>query len=196
MHMVHPGDIYNYDESPIELGQAKTLKVVIKKGSKNPCLGRTTNREHSIIREYISGDSQALPPFIILKGKCYQARQGSANIPGNYLIGVSESAFTNDVLSLKWIKHFKRFTRKRATGAKRLLLLNSYTTYCTTEFLKYANRNNIIIFLIMLYTIYLLQPLDVGVFGAEKNRYKKAINQAFITGYIQYKKLEFLDDIY
>ena len=56
INIIYPRDIYNYNESLIELGQAKTLKVVVKKGSKNPCLGRTTNREHSIIREYISGD--------------------------------------------------------------------------------------------------------------------------------------------
>jgi hypothetical protein len=54
-----------------------------------------------IMVETISAAGNYIPPLIILKGKSIQQRWIKAYIPGNYLLGVTDSAYINDNLALE-----------------------------------------------------------------------------------------------
>ena len=62
------------------------------------------------------------------------------------VISVSDSGYSNDRLSLDWLMHFDRHTKKKAKGKYRLLILDGFGSHHTYEFIEYADENNIILF--------------------------------------------------
>ena len=56
-------------------------------------------------------------------------------ILNSYTIGVSNTAYTNNEIALKWIKYFDLYTQNRTKGVYRLLILNGYGSYKTLEFI-------------------------------------------------------------
>ncbi|OCK74468.1 hypothetical protein K432DRAFT_310649, partial [Lepidopterella palustris CBS 459.81] len=84
--------------------------------------------------------------------------------------------------------HFKFWSSKRQISKYQLLILNSYTSHFTREFIQFYNNHLIILFTTILYTTYIYQPLNV-VYG-------KAVAKAFPNGYINFNKIEFLQALY
>jgi hypothetical protein len=64
------------------------------------------NRYYAIFER---ADGDALPPMIILSGALHQAKWYT-KLPDNYLVGVSETGYSNDELSIDWLKHFDHDT--------------------------------------------------------------------------------------
>ena len=65
------------------LGQAKKSKVVVRKSRRNPRIRHDGNREWITDIEAINAAGEAIPPFVILKGKsvlshCQMACWGAA----------------------------------------------------------------------------------------------------------------------
>jgi len=72
----------------------------------------------------------ALPPFIIYKGKNYLSGwYEEENIPSDWVLGVSNNGWTNNILGLEWLKHFNAHIKDRCKGAYRLLILDGYESY-------------------------------------------------------------------
>ena len=56
--------------------------------------------------------------MVILSAKTHQETWYTrTNLPGNYLIAISETGYSNDILSLEWIKHFDNYSAKKCLGA-------------------------------------------------------------------------------
>jgi hypothetical protein len=96
------GDTYNYNEIGVHLGIGKKEKVItsISKALRITA-AKYTNQESATIAETISGDGTVLPPLVILAGKTIQKRwctQTVENLPGNYLLAVSDTAYINLLL--------------------------------------------------------------------------------------------------
>ena len=186
-------DIYNFDESGFRIGVGKNQWIVTRILDRQLSLGSNTNRETVTVVEAISGDGYVLPPMVILKGVLLQERWfTTTNIGDDYLIAVSDTGYSNDVLCFQWIKHFERFTTKRRHSKWRLLLLDGYGSHCTKEFLDFCNDHHIIPFCLPPHTTHLLQPLDVVCFQPYKHFHAEAVDAATRTGCSDFNKLEFL----
>ena len=85
------------------------------------------------------------------------------------VLTVAETGYSNDWLSLQWLKHFDAHTAKFQTGAYRLLLLDGYGLHHTIEFIEYCEEAKIIPFGLPAHTTHLLQPLDMVVFQPLKH---------------------------
>ena len=169
---IQPCDIYNFDESGFRIGVGKNQKIVTS-NSDPDCslsLGSNTNRETVTIVEAISGDGYVLPPMVIVSGIIHQERWfTTTGIEDDSLIAVSDTGYSNDILSLEWLKHFDRFTAKRRMGKWQLLLLDGYGSHCTREFLDFCDDHHIVPFCLPPHTTHLLQPLDVVCFQPYKH---------------------------
>ena len=96
-------------------------------------------------------------------------------------------------MGLYWIKEvFDPNTYNRTVGKYRLLILDSYRNYNTPEFDQYCRENNIVLFCIPVYSSYLLQPLDVGIFLPLKQAYRQGIDTNIYLGINYIDKQEFL----
>ena len=115
--------------------------------------------------EGISGGGRHIPAFLILSGVRHMARwYQDPSLDLDMAIALSDTGYTNDQLSFKWLHHFDQHIRKTTVGAKRLLLLNGYGSHHTLEFINYCDENGIIPFAFPPHTTHILQPLNVVVF--------------------------------
>jgi len=135
--------------------------------------------------------------MLVIQGVNYlQKWYQNTELPNGYLIGTSPSGYSNDTLSIKWLKHFEKASRARQKGVWRLLIFNGYGSHLTVKFIQFCDDNKIIPFSLPAYTSHLLQPLDVVVFQPLKQNYKKAVKMATRTGCTEFNKLEFLNAIH
>jgi hypothetical protein len=102
-------DIYNFDETGLQMGVITTAKVLTqtkpsKSGSNRIKSGRLLvnqpgNRHWVTIIEGINTSGWALPPTVVFKGKVHQfIWYRTTGIPDNWTIGLSENNWTNDDL--------------------------------------------------------------------------------------------------
>ncbi|KAG2000818.1 hypothetical protein GB937_010800 [Aspergillus fischeri] len=143
--------------------------IVTREFKKTPFSPSNTNQEYTTIVEAISADGYFIPPFIIFGGKCILAGWFKVCGEPDYIISISESGYINDLLAYQWIQHFKRHTRRRMVGLKRLLLCNGYGSHMTYKVIEFCEKHNIILYFLPPHTSHLLQLLDVSIFHAYKH---------------------------
>ncbi|KAF1922397.1 CENP-B protein, partial [Didymella exigua CBS 183.55] len=82
----------------------------------------------------------------------------------NYLnkrkLSVSESGWTNNALSLEWLKHFDAHTKASQVGAYRLLILDGHKSHLNQDFKDYCLKNIILTLCMPPYLSHILQPLN------------------------------------
>jgi hypothetical protein len=72
-----------------------------------------------------------------------------------------------------------------------MIVLDGHKSHLSTKFEKYYQKNNIIILYLLIYSLYIIQLLDIGYFSILKRVYNWEF-EIFIRGYIDYiTKLEF-----
>ena len=195
-YKIEIGDIYNFDETGFRIGVGRDQWIITRDPNRQSYLGSSTNRELVTVCETISGDGADLRPMIIVPGIIHQAVwYANTSIPDNYLVGTSETGYTNDELTMKWLVHFERFSSLRQIGTFRLLLLDGYGSHCTKEFIDYCDSHKVIPFCLPPHSSHLLQPLDVVVFQPYKHYHAEAVEAATRTGCGDFNKVEFLDRI-
>jgi hypothetical protein len=90
------------------------------------------------------------------------------------------------------LKHFNTHTKGCIVGAYRLLIIDGYKSHNLLKFQEIYKENDIITLCMLLYLLYLLQPLDIGCFSLLKKAYRSQIG-SLIRSYINHiTKLEFL----
>ena len=159
-------------------------------------LGVPTNRELAIAIEAISTSGQYTPAFLILTGHVHlEYWYWIRELHDDTVIDVSPTGYSNDESSLTWLQHFHQHSRKKARGAKRLLILDGYGSHHTREFVQFYDDNGIIPFGLPPHTTHYLQPLDVVVFQPLKYYHVMAVDIAVRDGCTNITKLEFLSFI-
>ena len=137
-----------------------------------------------------------LPPMVILPGGIYQEYWYTpTRLPDNYLIGLSESGYNNNQLTMKWLVHFEWFSTQQQSSRYRLLLLDGFGSHYTKEFIDYCDNYKIIPFCLSPHSSHLLQPLDVVVFQLYKHYHAEAVEAATRMSCGDFDKAKFLDRI-
>ena len=142
-----PGNIYNIDETGFRIsigGNQWIITMDIHRLHHSPS---DTNRDYTTSVEAVSGDRVVVEPMMILKDINHLEKWYiQISLPDNYLIGTSNSGYTNDTLFIEWIKHFDRHTRGHTRGVWRLLIFDGYSSYLTKEFIDYCDTAKIMPF--------------------------------------------------
>ncbi|KAH5822262.1 hypothetical protein HBI94_090420 [Parastagonospora nodorum] len=163
-HGILDDDMYNFDESGFMMGQISTGAVVTASERRGrPKTVQQGNREWTTVIQGVNATGWAIPPFIIFKG-CYylSAWYKEEDLPHNWVIAVSKNGWTTNELGLQWLKHFDEHTKRRVTGAYRLLIIDGHESHDSLEFQQYCKDNKIITICMPPHSSHLLQPLDVG----------------------------------
>ena len=91
--------------------------------------------------------------MLILPGLLHQERWfTNTAFYDNCLLATSESGYTNDKLSFKWLQHFVQQTTASRVEAWRMLLLDGYASHCTYKFIQYYDNKKIVPFCFLLHT--------------------------------------------
>ena len=86
------------------------------------------------------------------------------------------TGYSNDEISLDWLKHFEKHSAKTSISAKRLLIVDGHGSHHTKQFIQYCEDHSIIPFGMPPNLTHLLQPLDVVVFQPLKHYHAKALD--------------------
>jgi len=159
-------------------------------------LSSSTNRELVTVCETISGDGTALLPMIIIPGVIHQeASYTTTGIPDNYLVATSETGYSNDELTIKWLLHLNSFSTEPQSGIYRLSVLDGFGSHCTKQFIEYCDNHKIVVFCLPPHSRHLLQPLDVVVFQPYKHYHAEVVETATRKGSGEFDTAEFVDQI-
>jgi hypothetical protein len=149
------------------------------------------NRELVTLTECISAGGYHVLLMITFKGADHLRKYFKNDTDGNILWTRSESGFTNDKLTLPWLKHFERYTANRTKGRYRMLIFDRYGSHVTQDFIKYCWEHRIRPFQLPPHSTHLIQPLDVGVFQKFKHEFKKCLREDVFYGASQITKTDF-----
>ena len=74
--------------------------------------------------------------MIILSGKSHLEKFFLPNdLDGKVATAVSDTGYNNDELSLHWLKHFDKHTRKKRKGVKRMLVMDGASSHVHETFI-------------------------------------------------------------
>ena len=155
------------------MGVIGSMKVVTGAERRaRPELVQPGDREWVTLIQSICAAGYAIPPFIIYKGRVHiSAWYEEDSIPRNWKLSVSENGWTNNALSLEWLKHFDAHTKTRKVGVYRLLSLDGHESHLNQDFKDYCLEYKILTLCMPPYLLHILQPLDVVYFSTSKRKY-------------------------
>ena len=192
---IPPDDIWNMDETGFRIGFGKDQLIVTKR-KRAHYFGLPQNRESATAIECIAATGQYIPAFLILSGQLHMSQwYQQQEFHEDTVIAISPSGYSNDQLSLDWLKHYDQHTAKRAKSKNRLLVLDGHGSHHTIEFIEYCEAHHILPFGLPPNLTHLLQPLDVVVFQPLKHYHAKALDVLVRDGLVNITKLEFLSCI-
>src|SRR5580692_15904 len=116
-------------------------------------------------------------------------------LPNKELILLSESGFTSDILSYRFLEHFIQHTSAGSDQPYKLLLMDNHGSHIMPEFVLLAIQNNIVPSSFPAHLTQCMQPLDVGIFQVYKHWHTKAIQSALETLDFDYTVSSFLRDL-
>lgn len=166
-------DIYNFDETGFLMGQITTGMVVTRADRvARPRQAQPGSREWTTVIQAVNSQGWAVPPYIIVAGKTHLASwYRDRQLPGNWVIQLSDNGWTTNEIAVKWLQHFDKHTRGRIKGTKRLLILDGHESHHSMEFDNWCKENNIIPLSMPAHSSHKLQPLDLTCFGPLKHFY-------------------------
>jgi hypothetical protein len=171
-------NIYNMDKKGFMLGVGNRAKVGTHRTTKPPKETQHGSREWITVVETCAADNTMLPPMVIY--------QGQAIYRGWYDVDVkmdprtafarSDKGITTDELARDWLRdYFDPWTKTRANGEPRLLLLDGHRSHYSLAFVRYARYNNILLVSYPGHSTHLLQPLDLVLFSPLQKAYSTAV---------------------
>jgi hypothetical protein len=164
--------------------------VIVPKGASITYVDDPGQRELVTATECCSATGYHVPVMLIFKGAYHLRKYFKNDLSGDTFFGRSESGFTNDKLTLSWLQHFDRYTKKRTIGRYRMLIFDGYGSHITQDFIEYCRQHRIQPFQLPPHSTHLLQPLDVGIFQNYKRNFKNSI-QNEVFGLTEMSKTEF-----
>ncbi|KAJ8115409.1 hypothetical protein OPT61_g2929 [Boeremia exigua] len=175
---------YNIDEKGFMIGVTIRTKHVFsrrmwEKGEVKASL-QDSNRAWITLLACVCGDGSALPPGLLYESanSTIQSSWVEEIQPEVHSVFVSSSptGWTNNNIGLAWLQQvFDRFTKAKARRKWRLLILDSYGSHITMDFINYCNQNKILLAILPPHSTHTLQPLDVVMFKPLLTAYSKEL---------------------
>jgi hypothetical protein len=199
---IEPEQIYNMDEKGFAAGVIGKSKRVFSKASYQRKHARQSlhngNRKWITLVVCICADGTALPPGLIFAAE-------SKNIQSTWVSNldkkkhsvfttVSSSGWSNNDAGLAWLEQvFNRFTKRKAHGNWRLLILDGHGSHITMDFIKLCDKYHILLAIYPPHSTHTLQPLDVVCFSPLAGNYSKVLTKHLhqSQGLLPFKKGDF-----
>jgi hypothetical protein len=106
----------------------------------------------------------------------------------------SENGWTSNAIAVEWLeKVFLPQTQLEHLDDARLLIVDSYRSHTSDEFMTTCYLNNIYLLFLPAHTSHILQPLDLSCFSSLKTEYRRQVgNYTALIDETQVGKARFL----
>jgi hypothetical protein len=196
-HGIHEEDIWNFDKTGFRIGQCREVTIFARYPARNNGIASASERTLLSSIECVNSVRDKIPPMLILLGKTHlEDWYTHTRLPHDYILDVSDTAYSNERIAYSWIHHFSHCTVSKRRGAYRLILMDDHEPYLTVELVKYCQYHNILLPSFPSHLTHRLQPLDSIPFQQLKERHSAAANEASQIQGERYNKLELLFDIH
>lgn len=193
-HEICREDVWNFDETRFRLGIVRSDWVISHTNTSSRVFSADSDNRKSLIAiECINAMNFSISFFLILTGAMIMQSWINNDLSNDVVLTVAETGYSNDWLSLQWLKHFNIHSAKSQKGAYRLLLMDGYGSHHIIEFIEFCEENKIILFDLSAHTTHILQSLDVIVFQPLKHWHAEAVKKTMKYGDETFNKLEFLN---
>lgn len=196
-HQIALENIYNYDECGYIMGKSKSSKVAVPSYKKRTYVQSTEGRDSCTVIESVSMSGESLTPTIIFKGGSLRSGWFDDDAP-RWFYATSKNGYTTNRLSCFWLKEvFIPHIKKKKIEGKCMLIMDCHRSHTQENFQKTCEENNIIPMYLPPHSTHILQPLDLGVFGPTKSKYKSKLrNLAKLLGTDPVKQRLFISNYY
>ncbi len=188
-------DIWNFDETGFSIGIGGEQRIVTRKKNRSTRLYHPDPevRQHISSCESIRTTGEILPPMIILEGSVFLEKWfiASVGLHPDTIVGLNDSGYMNDELSMHYIRHFDEYSRKNRVGAWRMLLSDGFGAHLHYDFVDYCWDNMIIPYSLPSHITHKMQPLDVACFQPLKHYHRQYIDKAVRLGATRFPVVEF-----
>ncbi|XP_072392153.1 uncharacterized protein [Diabrotica undecimpunctata] len=167
-----PGNIYNVDESGLQLINF-LQEVIATKGSKAVQVRQSKEQGETVtVVACCNTEGSFLPPYVVFKG-VYKQQMWLDNMPnGSEVMMGGKSAYINEDLFINWLEI--QFIPRKATGTC-ILLLDGHGPHTNSpDILEIKLENNVHFLCLSSHTTHYLQPLDQSFFKPLKAYYRNA----------------------
>ena len=170
-------DIYNFDETGFMIGIISIVIVVTSSERTGRVKAKQPgNREQVTVIQAVNILGWSVLLFVVVKGKYILLSQyNKFKLLKSWRLSISDNRQTTNKIRLEQIEYFEEYTQYQKVGIYRLLILDSYESYYSTEFKIFYQEHDIITLYILPYSSHILQPLDIGCFSPLKKAYSKQI---------------------
>ncbi|KLO14845.1 DDE-domain-containing protein, partial [Schizopora paradoxa] len=175
-HNIEPDCIFAMDETGFMPGRACTSKVIGKAGNRSQHSTESGNRNNITVLPVICADGTSIPPLVIFQGKAFSVNWLQNN-PLKASIGYQKKGYIDDELGVDWIKHVDHYTKDKANGRDRLLVVDSHHSRLTFGFLDYCRRRRIHVITYPTHATQLYQGLDVVIFALLKKCFGRELKK-------------------
>ena len=167
-HKISRGNVWNFDETGFRVGCPKGEVIYVPLDVKEVglfiilrallinkfYLVSPENRRSLTAIEAVSASGRTIPPVIIIQGKHHMDSWYRERLGQKEVILLSDSGFTNDQLTFRFLQHFIEYTKASPSKLLKLLLIDNYSSYYTLEFIILATSCNFVLFPFLLYLTY------------------------------------------
>ena len=139
------------------------------------------NREFITLVACVSALGTRLPPTLLYKGASRDLQDSwvkKLDDCDDLFFGSIQNGWTNNAYGLKWLEEvFEPRTRPIRLTQRRLLIVDSHSSYINLRFIEYAWNHSILILLLPPHSTHRLQPLDVNCFQPLATKYQVYLDQ-------------------
>ena len=169
-----PAQIWNCDESGFDL-QGRAGKILGPSAAKEkPYRVITGTKEHITVLPCFNACGQWMPPYILFVGKripkTYNPLDGG--VPGS-VFSMTEKGYMDTPAFYMWFAN--HFITQLPPQRPVVLLVDSHESHIDLATFELAKKNNVHIFALLKNATHLVQPADVGLFGAMKQTWYKHV---------------------
>lgn len=171
-----PFHIFNADESGFQCVQGK-FRVVCGRGRNPKRLSGSNEKSSYPVLVCCNAFGEFLPPHILYKGGRLMS-QWCIGGPAKTTYDVSDSGWMETSQFFRWFST-SFVPHCSSLEGKKIMFFDGHASHITSDLVKLARDNNIILFKLPPHTTHVLQPLDVSVFKSVKAKWKEVLNNFF-----------------
>ncbi len=185
-------NVWNMNETDFRIDCERAQLVVTLNSNKSLRMTNSNNRTYLTSMKCVSSEGWFIPLMLILAEVHILHKWDFNDLNDDTLIDISEIEYSNDDLTMNWLKHFIEHIKNKRVEAWAMLIVDEFDSHMTILFLKLCKEAKIVLYKLSPHFTHLTQPLDVDVFQSFKHYHTKAIDHAVRLSDYNFDKLEFL----
>ena len=178
-------NVYNMDESGYSIGFHQNSQVIVPGDEVEAVAIAATdsNQEWVTLVEIVRANRSDILALLIYKEA--EILQDCIDVvyDTETVLYCSENGWTNNSMGVDWLRYFIKHAKPVKSNGYQLLIFDGHSSHATLVFKNLANDNHIILLYLPPYTIYKLQPLDIGMFKPLAQYYGQFVENHVCHGF-------------